>query len=78
MPILIVIGIIAGFGYYLSLRIHPLTKCKVCNGGGRHFGTVYASAHRRCRKCGGSGRQDRLGVRLFLGGTDGTGVFTKR
>lgn len=57
MAILIVIGIIAGIGYYLSLRIHPLTKCKVC---------------------GGSGRQDRLGVRLFLGGTGGTGVFAKR
>lgn len=57
MAILIVIGIIAGIGYYLSLRIHPLTKCKVCSGGGR---------------------QDRLGVRLFLGGTGGTEVFTKR
>ena len=77
MAILIVISIIAGLGYYLSLRIHPLTKCKVCSGGGRHFGTMYAYAHRRCRKCGGSGRQDRLGVRLFLGGTGGTGVFTK-
>jgi DnaJ-class molecular chaperone len=78
MAILIVICIIAGIGYYLSLRIHPLTKCKVCNGGGRHFGTVYTYAQRRCRKCGGSGRQDRLGVRLFLGGTGGTGVFPKR
>ena len=78
MGIIIIIGIIAAVGYYLSLRIHPLTKCRVCNGGGRHFGTVYGYAHRRCRKCGGSGRQDRLGVRLFLGGTDGTGVFPKR
>ena len=78
MGIVIIIGIIAAVGYYFSLRVHPLTKCKLCNGGGRHFGTVYGYAHRRCRKCGGSGRKDRLGVRLFLGGTDGTGVFTKR
>ena len=78
MAILIIIGIIAAAGYYISLRIHPLTKCKLCNGNGRHFGTMYAYAHRRCRKCGGSGRRDRLGVRLFLGGTDDTGVFTRR
>ncbi len=78
MAALILIGIIAAVGYYASLRIHPLTKCKVCNGGGKHSGTVYGYAHRRCRKCGGSGRQDRLGVRVFLSGTDGTGTFSKR
>jgi DnaJ-class molecular chaperone len=78
MAILIALGIIIAAGYFISLRIHPLTKCKLCNGGGRHFGSVYTYAHRRCRKCGGSGRQDRLGVRLFLGGTGGTGMFSKR
>jgi hypothetical protein len=78
MAILVILGIIAGFGYYVSLRIHPLTKCKVCRGGGRHVGTVYKSAYRRCHKCGGSGRADRLGTRLFLGGTGGTGQFSKR
>jgi len=77
MTIIILIGVIAAAGYWISLRIHPLTKCKVCNGGGKHVGTVYTYAHRRCRKCGGSGRQDRLGVRLFLGGTGGTGIFSK-
>jgi DnaJ-class molecular chaperone len=78
MAILIIIGIITAVGYYISLRIHPLTKCRLCNGGGRHFGAVYPYAHRRCRKCDGSGRKDRLGVRLFLGGTGGTGIFTRR
>ena len=78
MAIIIIIGIIVAAGYYISLRIHPLTKCRECNGGGRHFGAVYTYAHRRCRKCGGTGRQDRLGTRLFLGGTGGTGVFPKR
>jgi DnaJ-class molecular chaperone len=78
MAILIVLIIIAAVGYYISLRVHPLTKCKLCNGGGRHFGSVYTYAQRRCRKCGGSGRLDRLGTRVFLGGTDNTGVFTRR
>ncbi len=78
MAILVLLIIIAAVGYYISLRIHPLTKCKVCNGGGRHFGSIYTYTHRRCRKCGGSGRQDRFGVRLFLGGTGDTGIFPKR
>jgi DnaJ-class molecular chaperone len=78
MAILIIIVIIAAGGYYVSLRIHPLTKCRLCNGGGRHFGTVYKSSQRRCRKCGGSGRLDRLGTRIFLGGTRNTGVFPRR
>jgi hypothetical protein len=26
---------------------------------------VYTYAQRRCRKCGGTGRRDRLGVKLF-------------
>jgi hypothetical protein len=73
MTAFIVIAIVAVVCYYISLKIHPLTKCRACNATGRHFGTVYSYAHRRCRKCGGSGRQDRLGVRLFLGGTDRTG-----
>lgn len=72
MGIVILIGILAAVGYYISLRIHPLTKCRWCKTSGRHFGSMYTYAHRRCRRCGGSGRQDRFGVRLFLGGTDGT------
>jgi DnaJ-class molecular chaperone len=78
MAVIVIIGIIAAIGYYISLRIHPLTKCRVCNASGRHFGAVYTYAQRRCRKCGGSGRLDRLGTRVFLGGTGGTGVFSKR
>ena len=69
MPIVILIVILAVVGYFISLRIHPLTKCGTCNGSGRHIGSVYTYAQRRCRKCGGSGRKNRLGVRLFGGGT---------
>jgi DnaJ-class molecular chaperone len=66
MGFIIIMAIIAIIGYYVSLKAHPYTKCRLCNGRGRHFGTVYTYAHRRCRKCGGSGRKDRLGVRVFM------------
>jgi DnaJ-class molecular chaperone len=65
LGILILIIIVAVAGYFVSLRIHPLTKCRLCNGTGRHRGNVYAYAQRRCRKCGGSGRKDRFGKRFF-------------
>jgi len=65
MTLLIGIVIVAAVGYYVSLRIHPFTKCSLCKGGGRHFGSVYTYAHRKCSKCGGTGRVDRLGVKLF-------------
>ena len=73
MSILIILIIVFIVGYYLSLRAHPYTKCRLCNGRGRHFGSVYTYAHRRCSKCGGTGRKDRLGVRLFVNRT-GTGT----
>ena len=65
MGIVIIIGILVVAGYWISLRVHPYAKCRVCKGSGRHFGSMYKNTLRRCRKCGGSGRQDRLGVRLF-------------
>jgi DnaJ-class molecular chaperone len=67
MGFIVIIGIIFLFGYYLSLKAHPFTKCKVCDGRGRHTAAgLYSYAWRRCRKCGGSGRKDRLGVRVFM------------
>ncbi len=66
MIIIVIIGVIAGFSYYVSLKAHPLTKCKVCDGRARHYSSTYPNAFRRCRKCGGTGRKDRLGVRLFM------------
>jgi len=65
MGFLILIIILFVVGYFISLRLHPLTKCRLCKGTGRHFGSMYTYAQRRCRKCGGNGRVDRLGVRLF-------------
>jgi hypothetical protein len=78
MGVLVVIGLVAAVGYFVSLRIHPLTKCRVCNMSGRHYSAVFPNSYRRCRKCGGTGRQDRLGVRVFYGGTNDNGVFPKR
>ena len=67
MGFLILIGIIFLIGYYLSLKAHPFTNCKFCNGRGKLNGTgLYSYAHGRCHKCGGTGRKDRLGVRLFI------------
>jgi hypothetical protein len=58
-------------GYLISLRLHPFTRCRACRGlatPGRPHGSFYTYAHRRCRRCGGTNRQERLGTRLGLGG----------
>src|SRR6266851_1880107 len=55
-------------GYLVSLRLHPFRKCPACNGTGRHFGGFYTNSQRRCSRCGGGSRQERLGTRLGLGG----------
>ena len=53
-------------GYYFSLVVHPRVKCSMCRGKGSHKGLVFRYADRTCRKCRGSGRQERLGHRLFV------------
>jgi DnaJ-class molecular chaperone len=63
--IFILIIIVTVVGYFVSLRIHQLTRCGLCKGTGRHSGGVYTYASRRCRKCGGSGRKERFGKRFF-------------
>ena len=77
MLAVLVIAIFA-VGYIVSTRIHPLRKCSTCNMTGRHFGGVYKGSYRRCRTCDGSGRRDRLGTKVFWGGTNHTGVFPKK
>jgi hypothetical protein len=66
---LILVGLVATFGvaYWISLHIHPYTKCGVCRGMGRSRGNLFAHAYGLCRRCGGTGRKLRLGVRVFLG-----------
>lgn len=78
MSALMILAIIVAAGYLVSLRIHPLKRCRTCKMTGRHFGAVYPYAYRRCRTCGGTGRQDRLGTKIFFGGTKDTGIFPRR
>jgi DnaJ-class molecular chaperone len=51
--------------YYVSLRRHPWRPCRWCDGSGKNAGST-RRRFGRCPKCGGTGRKDRLGVRLFL------------
>jgi DnaJ-class molecular chaperone len=69
MSVFLIIVFIVAFGYYLSLKIHPRTKCKRCDGSSRHYDLVYSERRQLCPACGGSGRRERLGTRLFFGGT---------
>jgi DnaJ-class molecular chaperone len=77
MIILVLIGIVLVAGYLVSLRLHPLAKCQVCDGTGREFGLVYTYSQRRCRRCLGTGRYDRWGTRLLYGGTGDSGRFRR-
>ena len=77
MVVVFIVAIVA-VSYMVSTRIHPLRKCPTCNMTGRHLGGVYKSSFRRCRRCAGSGRRDRIGTRIFWGGTNHTGVFPKK
>ncbi len=68
MGTLVMLLLLGGAGYAVSLRLHPLVNCRVCKGTGRHSGAFFAYSSRLCGRCGGSTRVPRLGVRLFLGG----------
>ena len=63
---------LVAIGYLISL--HPFTRspaCPACKGlgtPGLPHGSIYGYTHRRCRRCGGTNRQERLGTRLGLGG----------
>jgi DnaJ-class molecular chaperone len=78
MGFVVLIAIILAVGYFVSLRIHPLKKCPTCKMTGRHFGGFYTYSYRRCRTCDGTGRRDRFGTRVFMGGTNHTGIYPKK
>lgn len=66
---LVLVAIVAGFGYWLSLKIWPYTYCRRCAG---RRGMNAGSTRKRfghCGACGGKGRQLRLGARLFKTGS---------
>lgn len=49
--------------YLVSLRFWPYTRCGSCDGSGRNAGSN-RDRWGGCRKCGGSGRKERFGVRF--------------
>jgi hypothetical protein len=68
MSVIILIAVVVVLGYYLSLRIHPTIRCKRCDSSSRHYDLVYSERARgACPNCRGTGRQERLGVRFFIG-----------
>jgi hypothetical protein len=59
-------ALILGGGYYLSIRFHPYTACGRCK---KRRGKNVGSTSRvwgNCGACRGTGRKERLGVRLFF------------
>lgn len=66
MGTVLLILMLAAVSYGISLHVHPMTKCRRCDGKARHRGAVFTYATRACRKCEGTGRVPRLGVRLFM------------
>jgi len=68
MSVILIFAVIVVLIYYVSLRVHPMTRCKRCDSSSRNYDLVYSDRTRRtCPSCKGSGQQERLGVRLFLG-----------
>jgi hypothetical protein len=53
----VVIGLMAGFAYRLSIRRHPYRPCRKCGESGKHRGAVFTSSFRACTRCGGTGRE---------------------
>jgi DnaJ-class molecular chaperone len=68
MVALLVLVTVIVVGYLISIRLHPFTTCRRCNGTNKHQGAIYSYAFRRCRRCKGTGRKVRFGARVL--GTD--------
>ena len=52
--------------YGLSLKWNPYVRCSRCKGQARIKGWVFRNAQHVCPKCNGTGRQPRLGRRIFF------------
>jgi hypothetical protein len=51
--------------YRISLKRHPYTDCRRCQGTGERRSRLFAHSYGYCPTCSGTGQQLRLGVRLF-------------
>jgi hypothetical protein len=65
MGFIIIICIIVFIVYYVSLKSHPYTKCKACDGKGKFNHKTFTGAIGLCSKCGGNGREKRFGARVI-------------
>jgi len=55
-----------GGSWLWSLRRHPYTRCRRCDGTGRNSGST-GRRYGRCRKCKGKPERLRFGARMFRG-----------
>jgi len=61
--VLAALGLLAAWA--LSLLLHPFTACSSCKGTPRSYGAIATRSFRLCPACGGSGRQLRIGARIW-------------
>ncbi len=61
--------VIAGLGvlvaWAVSLLLHPYTECGSCKGTPRSYGSIATRSFRLCPACSGTGRQLRVGARMW-------------
>lgn len=62
---LIVLAVVVGGGWLVSLWLHPFAACRDCKGTPKKFGTFYTNSFDLCRTCDGRGRRVRPGARMF-------------
>jgi hypothetical protein len=63
--VLVLVGLGLLVLWLLSLLLHPFTTCSSCNGSPRSYGAVATRSFRMCGSCGGTGRQLRIGARVW-------------
>ncbi|MFI6907334.1 hypothetical protein ACIBKY_39170 [Nonomuraea sp. NPDC050394] len=60
---LLVTALVVGYRY--SLKRHPYTDCRRCEGTGERRSRLFAHSYGHCPDCTGTGRKIRLGARLL-------------
>jgi hypothetical protein len=63
--LLTVIGLGLLLAWAVSLLLHPYTACSACKGTPRSYGAIATRSFRLCHSCSGTGRQLRVGARIW-------------
>jgi DnaJ-class molecular chaperone len=66
---IVLVLILIGGGYILSLYINPYVTCSKCHGKPKSQGWVFNYSHHICSKCQGTGQQPRWGTRFLKKGS---------